>query len=172
MDKFKRLLEPAKSIFSGSAPRHWADLGCGSGVFTKVLAGLLPQKSNIAGIDRNDQQISGRTENDVDITFWKADFMNDDLPLSDLDGIMMANSFHFIKDKEILIKKLEKHFKDRPRFLIIEYDHHQPNKWEPYPAPFIELKKVFDKLNYRSIEKIGELKSAYGGIMYASVSEK
>ena len=95
-----------------------------------------------------------------------------DLGYSNLDGILMANSLHFAKEKEALIRKLEVNFKNTPRFLVIEYDRTQPNQWVPYPVLFEELREIFNTLDYQIIEKTGELKSVYGGIMYACFVSK
>lgn len=160
-----------KGIVYTSTPQSWADLGCGSGVFTAALAGVLPSNSNIAAIDKTLQVLDAAMGNRVAVHFQQADFVNDDLALSELDGLLMANAIHFVKDKELLIKKLENYLKV-PKFLIVEYDHSRPNQWEPYPFPFTELKNLFNRLGYRYIEKIGEQTSIYSGIMYACLIEK
>ena len=36
-----------------TGPVHWADLGCGEGLFTLALASLLPAGSVIYGVDKN-----------------------------------------------------------------------------------------------------------------------
>ncbi|WP_459083783.1 hypothetical protein [Chryseobacterium sp. A301] len=65
--------------------------------------------------------------NRVNTTFQKADFVTDDLSLITVEGILMANALHFVKDKENLIKKLEKNFKIVTRFIIVEYEQYTKN---------------------------------------------
>lgn len=172
MNKYAQLIQPASLHWTADKPLHWADLGCGSGVFTEALASLLPENSSITAIDKTTQNFPAQLGNAVQIEFKKLDFEKEQLPLSDLDGIMMANAFHFLKDKEKLILSLENNFKLNPTFLMIEYDHNKANQWEPFPIPFEEMKKLFQKLNYKTIEKIGEQKSVYGGNMYACYLSK
>lgn len=172
MRKYKKLLDPLTYLFASSTPQHWADLGCGTGVFTEALAGYLPENSLITAIDLTHQQLDDRMGNNVSVDFCQANFVSEDLPTSNLDGILFANALHFVKDKEALIRKLEKQFKSTPTFLIVEYDHTQPNQWEPYPLPFAELDKMFNKLGYKKIERTGEKKSVYGGMMYACLISK
>ncbi|QCX54444.1 class I SAM-dependent methyltransferase [Elizabethkingia sp. JS20170427COW] len=148
-------------------PLCWADLGCGSGVFTEALAGFLPEGSYIKAVDKVEQQLPKIMGNSVNINFEKLDFEKESLSFENLDGIMMANSLHFINDKRSLIMKLEQCCKQNPTFLIVEYEHSIPNPWEPYPITFQKLKNIFADYNYHHIEKIGELKSNYGGMMYA-----
>lgn len=162
------LLGEMSGYFSSSSPMQWADLGCGSGVFTEVLADLLPAGSRITAIDRDQQHLAGTMGKEVSVFFQKADFVVNELHISAVDGILMANVLHFVKDKEVLIRKLELLFKADPQFLIVEYDRFSPNPWGPYPAPFRELEPMFSRLGYRDIRKLGERDSAYGGKMYAA----
>ena len=169
MERYLHLLHQLPGYLAQSTPQYWADLGCGNGVFTEVLANFLPAQSRIIAVDKSDHQLAQTMGDNVSVAFQRADFTEANLQLPELDGILMANALHFVKDKETLIKKLEKHFKSSPQFLIVEYDHTQPNRWVPYPVPFEELKKIFLKLGYHTIERIGDQRSLYGGIMYAAI---
>jgi hypothetical protein len=81
--------------------------------------------------------------NNVSVSFQKADFVIDKLQFQELNGILMANAFHFVKNKEVLIKTLENYFAMQKTWLIVEYDHTKSNQWEPYPINFLSLKKLF-----------------------------
>lgn len=172
MSKYSALLEPIRSAFNPLIPVHWADLGCGSGIFTEVLAEILPHNSHISAVDYKIQHLPGEMSNKVQVTFHHNDFVNDNLNFTKLDGILMANSFHFVKSKASLIQKLEQYFTDNPKFIMVEYEHTVPNMWEPYPIPFAEMKELFRQLSYRKIEKTGEQHSVYGGSMYACLISK
>ena len=111
MNKYTKLLQSLSQLSAQSAPQYWADLGCGSGVFTEALANVLPSQSSIVGVDKMHHTLNEKMGNQVSVIFKKADFMSNDLPITTLDGILMANAFHFVKDKESLIKKLETQFK-------------------------------------------------------------
>jgi len=153
-------------------PQHWADLGCGSGTFTSALAQLLPRESTIVAVDSAPQQLDSKMGNHVSVLFQQADFEKDKLYLQGLDGILMANSFHYIQNKELLIKHLEKSFKQEKKFLMIEYETQLSNPWVPFPIPFTKLKDLFSRLDYPSVKKMNERQSAYGGKMYTAVISK
>jgi trans-aconitate methyltransferase len=171
-NKYTQLIQPVSSRLKSKQPLHWTDLGCGNGVFTEALASFLPKGSSITAIDKYAQQLPKAFANSVNIDFKKGDFEKDNLPLERIDGILMANAFHFIQEKEKLILKLEKYFHSTPAFLMVEYDQTQASQWVPFPIPFEEINKLFQKLNYRIIEKLGEQKSVYGGSMYACYFSK
>lgn len=147
--------------------QRWADLGCGNGTFTNALAGLLPQGSSIYAIDQQSQHFG------YPINFIRANFETDDLPISGLDGILMANSIHYVKDKQHLIRKLEGHFTGEANFLVVEYDTKSANQWVPYPLPFVKLKELFTYLGYKNISKLAERPSVYDNTnIYAAVARR
>lgn len=139
----------------------WADLGCGSGVFTKALASLLGSASTIYAIDKEVQQIKTPAESSAAIKFIRSDFIHETLPFFDLDGILMANSLHYVKDKSSFIEKLKPHMKSDGRFVIVEYDTERANAWVPYPLTFDRLAEIFPAHGFDKVRKIGERKSIY-----------
>ena len=140
----------------------WADLGCGAGLFTNALAHFLKDGSKIFAVDKN---IAGFKNlpgaNEVVIEKIKADFINDELKIEKLDGILMANSLHYVKNKFAFIKKIEKHFKNNGCFLIVEYDMDKSNPWVPYPLSFEPLRRFFEETGYTSFNKINEAPSRF-----------
>jgi trans-aconitate methyltransferase len=150
-----------QKAITGDQPQRWADLGCGKGTFTMALQSLLPIGSQLTAVDKQSQKLP--------VDFLKADFEKDDLPLSGLDGILMANSFHYIRDKTKLVKKLEAYFSGPPTFLIIEYDTTRSNPWVPYPINFENLYQLFTTLGYGTITKLAEAQSRFGGRMYSTL---
>lgn len=141
----------------------WADLGAGTGFFTKILARFLQPGSTIIAVDK------GKIDLDkipptagINLQTIKADFTSDELKLEGLTGILMANSLHYVKDKMTFLKSIEKSFAGKGRFLIVEYDTEQGNPWVPYPVNFSSLKELFNKAGYASVEKINETPSMYG----------
>jgi trans-aconitate methyltransferase len=148
----------SKGIIANT-PQRWADLGCGSGTFTAALSDLLLSGSQLFAVDKKFQVFPKNQH--VMINFIQADFEKDMLPLSGLDGILMANSLHFTKDKIQLIRKLETYFINNPTFLIVEYDTNSGNRWVPYPLAFQNLKDLFNELGYTNINKIAERPSVY-----------
>ncbi len=157
-----------KNAFKGEDLQYWADLGCGSGTFTKALAALLPAGSPITAVDRQNQRL------DVGgVHFIQADFEKDKLQLEELDGILIANALHYVSDKASLITRLEHLFAGPPVFIIVEYDTDRPNQWVPHPIAFEKLKLMFELLDYQSVLKVNERRSVYGsGMMYCALIRK
>ncbi|MFC0514856.1 class I SAM-dependent methyltransferase [Mucilaginibacter angelicae] len=158
-----------KGITSESA-QYWADLGCGNGTFTFALANLLPPESYITAIDKTQQHFPALS-NGIKIDFKKADFVNEPIVLSALDGVLMANSLHFVANKSKLINQFENAFKSSPQFLIVEYDTTKASPWVPYPISFQGLDSEFSRLGYQ-IHKLAEMPSRFGGIIYSALALK
>jgi trans-aconitate methyltransferase len=155
---------------TGEASQHWADLGCGTGTFTLALANLLPRESYITAIDKSHQHLPA-VSNGIKIDFRKTDFVNEPITVSPLDGILMANSLHFVANKVKLIRQLESAFTNNPKFLIVEYDTAKSNPWVPYPIFFQKLNDEFTSLGYQTL-KLAESPSRFGGVIYSALAFK
>lgn len=134
----------------------WADLGCGSGLFTKALQGQLPAGSTVYAVDSRRQSLSG-----PGLHFVQADFENDALPLPSLDGVIMANSLHYVKDKPSLLEKLKTYLKPGAVFILVEYDTTAANPWVPFPLDFTAAARLFPEAGFAVPEKIAERPSVY-----------
>src|SRR5215471_3346594 len=86
-------------------PQLWVDLGCGTGLFTLALTANLPARSKIIAIDKDEKALKKipPTANNVIIQTKVADFASGTLDVKDIDGILMANSLHYVNDKETLL---------------------------------------------------------------------
>jgi SAM-dependent methyltransferase len=166
------LIGPAS--LTSEQPQSWADLGCGSGIFTTALAHLLSPGSIVYGVDthpivqQQDVSAPGSTNKPVSIIPVEADFIKDPLDLPALDGILMANSLHYVKDKPALIRKLRPQMRPGGPFLIVEYDTDVPvSTWVPYPIAYHSLARLFSD---HEIQKLGQRPSTYGrSNMYAAL---
>lgn len=159
-------------IFDVPDIQSWADLGCGTGIFTEALAQLLTKGSGITAIDMDAMALRTvhNEYNGVAILKKQMDFVHESLPLSELDGILMANSLHYVKDKPAFLKKIKGYMKHGHSFLIVEYETDKPNHWVPYPVPFAVLKDLLIKAGYKSVVRLNERPSMYNtGKMYSAV---
>src|SRR6218665_2265385 len=106
--------------FSTKNKRLWVDLGCGTGTFTLALASILENESTIHAVDSNGLALSKipDTYQHIRIKKLTADFINTDLPFHQIDGVLMANSLHYVKDKEAFLKNLKSHLQPDSCFLI------------------------------------------------------
>lgn len=143
-------------------PTQWADLGCGSGSFTRALAELLPQASLIYAVDRHTPNLPAHHDG-TRIETIQRDFYLEPLDLPPLDGLLMANSLHFIPRQAALLDTLCGLLKKRGIFLLVEYDTDIPaGRWNPFPVPFAALPSLFNPIGYTVIERIHTRPSRFG----------
>jgi ubiquinone/menaquinone biosynthesis C-methylase UbiE len=162
----------AGAINNGKAAQIWADLGCGTGTFTMALGSLLPAGSIIHAIDRQSQNLPQQFGNAC-IHFHRADFEKDTLPFNDADGILLANALHYVKDQQSLLAQLTSRLRQEGRFLLIEYDRRQANRWVPYPLPLADAIHLFHSIGFNNFQKLNERPSIYGqGTMYSCMASR
>ncbi len=153
----------------------WLDLGCGTGLFTSALAGNLPVGSGIIAVDKDEKVLKKipATVNDVVIQTMAADFVHDALDIKGVDGILFANSLHYLKDKETLLRRLISSMNTNGVFLIVEYDREAGNQWVPYPLTIDGANALFKSVGYSGFHVLNKRPSLYGGhYMYAAVITK
>jgi hypothetical protein len=159
-----------KGVQPGGGPQVWADLGAGSGLFSRALSALLPDGSIIFALDKNykeGQHIPPEKTSNRIIT-EKKDFESD-LDIPTCNGIVMANSLHFVEDKLSLLKKLP--VTTGGRIIIVEYDTDTANQWVPYPVSCKNLQQLIETAGIGSLQKLAEERSRYqsGGIYSALI---
>jgi ubiquinone/menaquinone biosynthesis C-methylase UbiE len=162
--KIEEAIELIKHLrIESEKPQLWADLGCGSGLFSRAVAELLPTQSRILCIDTASPGWEISTTNNVALEFIKADFNRYEFEKENFHGFIMANSLHYIKNKSVLIDRLFSALKPNGKIAIVEYDSDTANHWVPYPITFEKLKRLFPN---NKISKIGERPSRFGSMMY------
>ncbi len=151
---------------------QWADLGCGTGFFTGVLSSFLAAGSTIYAIDSNAADLKKVKAADGIILKKQAqNFVTGEWPFEKIDGIMMANSLHYVTDKNEFIKKLKNHLGANGYVLIVEYAMSTPNAWVPYPITFPDLEMLLTDAGFTNVEKINQMPSAFGrASIYAAVA--
>ena len=144
-------------------PTTWADLGAGEGTFTLALAELLAPESEIQALDRDRSALRQipAAHRGVRITTHGHDFTKRPWPVADLDGILMANSLHFVGDQPAFIRACEAHMKPIRHFLIVEYDTTEASRWVPHPVGRARLTTLFERAGYRSIRMLTSRPSIY-----------
>ena len=138
----------------------WADLGCGPGVFTYALASFLETGSKVYALDKLHQNLKPSFGN-AEIIFRQSDFEKEELQESEFDGFLMANSLHYVRDKQKLILRLKNALGREGKILLVEYDTDQANQWVPYPLSFVKVKTLFEKSGFKAVVKVGERQSVY-----------
>ena len=162
-----------KGIAPNSQSQTWADLGAGSGLFSQALSALLPGKSIIHAIDKSYktvQQIQSQNESTT-IILSKKDFTAHPLDIPPCDGLLMANSLHFVENKIAFLQHMKSLLHPGGRIIIVEYDTDTPNQWVPYPISCKNLQPLIASAGLGGLQKLAEEKSRYqsGGIYSALI---
>jgi trans-aconitate methyltransferase len=134
----------------------WADLGCGDGTFTLALATRLPNGSGIHAMDQRASALARlpKSRTGTSIVTHTGDFTVHPWPFSGLDGLLLANSLHYIRDQAAFIRACKPAMRT-PRFLIVEYDTDDANRWVPYPLGRRTLEELFRAAGYTSFSMLG-----------------
>ena len=180
------LLRPA-SISPGASPRHdpaglrgerWADLGAGSGAFTLALRELLGLNANIYAVDRDrtklamlEQAHRSRFGSVDTLHLIPADF-TDALELPPLDGILMANSLHFFRDKEKVLRHVGTFLRPGGVLLLVEYNVDRGNPWVPHPLSFETFRELAPRTGFSEPRLVGKHPSSFLREFYSAVAYK
>ena len=149
-------------------PQVWADLGAGSGLFSRALATLLPPASKIYAVDRDQASLNEIDWPYPDKTLIRVNAdIQETLQLPMLDGALLANVMHFLPDQSGLLKTLQRRLVQNGAFIIIEYDTDLGNRWVPYPISFDRMNKLAESLRL-DIRLLGTERSRYNsGTLYS-----
>ena len=164
----KQLIE--EGVERTPSKQIWADLGAGNGVFTHALSTLLPDGSTLYAVDMNYGRMESiRVWQQVVLKKIQADFIGDAWKTEPLTGVLMANSLHFVKEKESFLRKLKQKLIPEGKLLVIEYEMEKGNTWVPYPVGFKKLSEIVKQAGFSSIKKLKEVPSVYDNRMMYSV---
>ena len=151
------LLRPANLTAGGT----WADFGAGSGAFTLALRELVGPHANIYAVDKDQRALRElekahreRFTTSQNIHTVRADFSGMlSLPL--LDGIVMANSLHYFKDREKILRHVRSFLKLNGALLLVEYNVDSGNMWVPYPLSFETYRDMAPRAGFGEPQLLG-----------------
>lgn len=163
-----------KGVENNEREQVWIDLGAGNGLFSQALSEILPVSSVIYAVDKNykaKQEIQSRKAGNQ-IVVIKKDFTKL-LDLPACDGLLMANSLHYVEDKIAFLQQVRSLLKPGGRIIIVEYDTDQANQWVPWPVSCKNLQKIITENRLGSMQKLATENSMYqsGGIYSALILE-
>ncbi len=161
-------------------PGTWADVGAGDGTFTQALAQLLAPGGRIYAIDRDKRALAAleawARKEAVDVIPVEADFARPfDLPGLEeprLDGILLANSLHFVADAEAVLGRLVRLVRLGGRVVFVEYDRRAASPWVPYPIPAARLGSLAASAGLSTPAIIATRPSQFGGVLYVGVADR
>jgi SAM-dependent methyltransferase len=158
-------------LIEWARPQSWCDLGSGRGTFTIALAQLSAPGSTIYAVDFDQGALEGipNQHDGVEIRKIVGDLQSSTLRLPSVDGILMANTLHFIPDQQVFLRRL---LSVADRCLIVEYERSRPNRWGPYPVGFDRLRQLFSEAGVERVEKLATRPSLFGGTMYSAFADR
>lgn len=152
----------------------WAELGAGEGNFTLALADLLGSDAHITAVDRDaaalkrlSERMGKRAGKRVETKV--GDFTRP-LGLSGLDGIVMANSLHFVRDKAPVLESVHKMLRPGATLIVVEYGTNTGNPWVPHPFTYERWEKMAAQAGFVKTRLLRTIPSRYTGSMYSAVS--
>lgn len=158
----------------GTSGGTWADLGAGGGVFTRALSALLGTTGTVVAVDRDVQAVRRLAElvGTGRIKVSRNDFTRP-LDLAELDGLLLANSLHFVARQERVLRQLVAYLRPQGRLLVVEYDTRQRAPWGPFPVPLERLRELAGTTGLSKPQEVGRQPSRFGGReLYAAVAVK
>lgn len=152
----------------------WADLGSGNGTFTKALSELIGSNGLIYAIDLDpvveELELISKEEAQAKVIGLNIDFTQK-MELPQLDGILMANSLHYVKNQVQFLEQTLPLLRHGGIFILIEYDRSMGNPWVPYPVSLKKFTKLAEQLPLTKPMEINRRMSVYGqGQMYLSIA--
>jgi SAM-dependent methyltransferase len=154
---------------------RWADLGAGEGAFTLALADLLGPGAHITAVDRDAgalrelAQAMERRFPKTTLDVVAGDFTRP-LALADLDGIVMANSLHFVRDKRPVLERVKSMLRPGGRLIVVEYGSDRGNPWVPHPFSFERWQEMAAGAGFEDSRLLDTVPSRYLGNMYSAVT--
>lgn len=166
------LLRPAVP----TAPNaRWADLGAGTGTFTRALAAILGSGAHLYAVDADERVLrgigawAGKAPDAPPVHLLPGDFTRR-MALPPLDGIVMANALHFVRDQPAAVALAASYLRPGGRLVLIEYQDRPPSRWVPHPVSSARFAELAADAGLTPPRIVGRRPSAYGGEMYVAVA--
>jgi ubiquinone/menaquinone biosynthesis C-methylase UbiE len=154
---------------------NWADLGAGEGAFTLALADLLGPGAHITAVDRDAGALrrlaaeAGRKFAATRVETLVADFRKSQA-LAGLDGVVMANSLHFVRDKQPVLASVKAMLRPGGRLIVVEYGSDRGNPWVPHPFTYARWELMAAEAGFERTRQLATVPSRYLGSMYSAVT--
>ncbi len=169
------LLKPANLTEGGT----WADLGAGTGAFTLALRELVGAEAEIFAVDKDRGSLEqllgeyeGRFKSVSGLHLVRADFSAGRSDLPPLDGVVMANSLHYFRDKLAVLRRVRELLKPAGTLLLVEYNVDRGNIWVPYPLSFSTYRKIAPEAGFSEPRLLATHPSSFLREFYSTMTSR
>lgn len=154
----------------------WADMGSGDGAFTMALRDIAGPDVEIIAVDTN-QGVLRQLMSKMDSIFPGANLqvlsedMTGQLALRDLDGIVAANSLHYVERRRqsSVLRSWRRMLRRDGRLIIVEYDADEGNRWVPFPFSQRALEHLAAVAGFKPPVLLGKHPSHFLNGIYAAL---
>ena len=157
----------------------WAELGSGRGAFTLALADLIGPQGRIYSVDKNKGALKNQAKaiqkrfpsDQPKIQYIYNDYT---LPLSfpSLNGVVMANSLHFNKDKAAILDLIFDYLGPQGCLILVEYNSDLGNTWVPHPVSYKSWQSLVEEGGFVNTRLLKRVASSFMGEIYSAISYK
>jgi SAM-dependent methyltransferase len=162
----------------GGAPAPgevWAELGSGAGAFTLALAELLGPGGTIYSVDRDAGALRQQAQAlrarfpATTVRQLTADFTRP-LDLPALDGVLMANALHFVREKGPVLALVRGYLKPGGRLVLVEYNVDRGNFAVPHPLAYPTWAALAARSGFAGTRQLAAVPSRFLGEIYSALS--
>jgi ubiquinone/menaquinone biosynthesis C-methylase UbiE len=153
----------------------WLELGAGDGEFTLALADLLGDEGSITAVDldrwalaRLERRLT-ETGRGTGIATLELDFRTG-LPAGPFDGVLCANSLHFVKDVLPVLEAIRSVLAPGGRLVTVEYDADRGNPYVPHPISFARWRRTAVEAGFAEPRELDRVPSRFLGAIYGAVT--
>jgi ubiquinone/menaquinone biosynthesis C-methylase UbiE len=156
---------------------RWLELGAGDGAFTLALADLLADGARIVALDRDASGLR-RLADEMARRFpgrklaTRVGDFRDPLPDGPFDGVLAANSLHFVADPGAVLRRVATVLRPGGRLIVVEYDADRGNPWVPHPFSSGRFLELATNAGFAHPREIGRVPSRFLGAIYAAAADR